>query len=171
MTGPGQWQVAGDLHYGWLRLDDLSIPMLPTHSLRVLQLTDDPDVTLTQLAALVSKDPVLAMRVLGLANSAMYGALPPLRSVHDAIVRLGMVTVRNVVIATSMHAMLGSRDVYGGDAERFVEHAVGTASLARLVAGARGADEEEAFLSGLVHDITRAGHPAPHAPCRAVRPA
>lgn len=153
MTGPGQRQVAGDLHYGWLRLDDLSIPMLPDHSLRVLQLTDDPDVTVPRLAALVSKDPVLAIRVLGLANSAMYGALHPLRSVQDAVVRLGMVTVRNVVVATSMHAMLGSRDVYGTDADGFVEHAVGTAYLARVVAGARGTDEEEAFLSGLVHDI------------------
>jgi HD-like signal output (HDOD) protein len=153
VTQASEWLVAGDVHYGWLRLDDLAIPMLPDYAVRVMQVTNDPDVTVPRLAALVSKDPVLAMRVLSLANSAMYGALTPLRSVQDAVVRLGVVTVRNIVMATSLQAMVATRDVYGTDAAGFVEHAVGTAYLARLVAGARRADEEEAFLSGLVHDI------------------
>ena len=61
----------------WLRPDDLSIPMLPSQAQRVLALVGDPDVTIATLAAVVSKDPVLATRVLGMANSAVYGAMAP----------------------------------------------------------------------------------------------
>jgi putative nucleotidyltransferase with HDIG domain len=137
----------------WLRPDDLSVPMLPDQAQRVLQLVGDPDVTIATLAAVVSKDPVLATRVLGMANSALYGAMAPLRSVADAVVRLGTRTVRNVVVTVSMQSQFKSPEVYGAEGARFMEHAVGTAYVAHLVAEKVRADVEEAFLCGLLHDI------------------
>src|SRR5829696_3606455 len=117
----------------WLRPDDLSIPMLSSQAQRVLVLVGDPEVTIATLAAVVSKDPVLATRVLGIANSAVYGAMTPLRSVSDAVVRLGTRTVRNVVVTVSMHSQFKSADVYGHDGRSFMEHAVGTAYVAHLI--------------------------------------
>lgn len=137
----------------WLRPDDLSIPMLPDQAQRVLQLMGDPDVTIATLASVVSKDPVLATRVLGMANSALYGAMSPLRSVSDAVVRLGTRTVRNVVVTVSMQSQFKSPEVYGHEGFRFMEHAVGTAYVAHLLADKLRADVEEAFLCGLLHDI------------------
>jgi putative nucleotidyltransferase with HDIG domain len=116
-------------------------------------MASDPDLTVTKLAGLVSKDPVLATRVLGLANSAMYGAMTPLRSVQDAVVRLGVGCVRNVVVTVSLHAQMTAPDLYGAEGPRFMDHALGTAYLARLVADRAGEDVEEAFLTGLLHDI------------------
>ena len=139
--------------FPWLRPDDLSLPMLPDQAMRALQLTSDPELTVTKLAGVVSKDPVLATRVLGLANSAMFGALSPLRSVQDAVVRLGTGCVRNVVVTVSMHAQMAAPDLYGTEGRRFMDHAIGTAYLARLIADRLDADVEEAFLTGLLHDI------------------
>lgn len=137
----------------WLRPDDLSIPMLPDQAQRVLHLVGDPDVTISTLASVVSKDPVLATRVLGMANSALYGAMSPLRSVADAVVRLGTRTVRNVVVTVSMQSQFKSPEVYGHDGARFMEHAIGTAYVAHLIAESVRADVEESFLCGLLHDI------------------
>jgi putative nucleotidyltransferase with HDIG domain len=139
--------------FPWLRPDDLSLPMLPDQALRGMQMASDPDLTVTKLAGLVSKDPVLATRVLGLANSAMYGAMTPLRSVQDAVVRLGVACVRNVVVTVSLHAQMTAPDLYGAEGPRFMDHALGTAYLARLVAEVADEDVEEAFLTGLLHDI------------------
>lgn len=157
-TEPGYAPRRGDgfpahEQFPWLRPDDLSIPMLPDQAVRVLQLTADPDVTVTRLAGVVSKDPMLATRVLGLANSAMFGGLTPLRSVQDAVVRLGVSCVRNAVVTVSMHAQMAARDLYGSEGPRCMDHAVGTAYLARLIAGETDADVETAFLTGLLHDI------------------
>jgi putative nucleotidyltransferase with HDIG domain len=137
----------------WLRPDDLSIPMLPSQAQRVLALVGDPDVTIATLAAVVSKDPVLATRVLGMANSAVAGAMSPLRSVSDAVVRLGTRNVRNVVVTVSMQSQFKSPEVYGHDGHSFMEHAVGTAYVAHLIAEKVRADVEESFLCGLLHDI------------------
>lgn len=137
----------------WLRPGDLSIPMLADQAHRVLQVAGDPEVTITTLAGLVSKDPVLATRVLGLSNSALYGAMAPLRSVSDAVVRLGVRAVRNVVVTVSMHSQVKSPDLYGAEGARFMEHAVGTAYVAHLVAEHTRQDVSEAFLCGLLHDI------------------
>lgn len=137
----------------WLRPEDLSIPMLPDQAQRVLKIAGDPEVTISSLAALVSKDPVLATRVLGMANSALYGAMSPLRSVADAVVRLGTRTVRNVVVTVSMHSQFKAPQVSGHDAQRFMEHAVGTAYVSHLVADQVRADVDEAFLCGLLHDL------------------
>jgi putative nucleotidyltransferase with HDIG domain len=136
----------------WLRPDDLSIPMLPDQAQRVLQLVGDPDVTISTLASVVSKDPVLATRVLGMANSALYGAMTSLRSVSDAVVRLGTRTVRNVVVTVSMQSQFKS-DAYGQEGFRFMEHAIGTAYVAHLIADHTRGDVDEAFLCGLLHDI------------------
>lgn len=139
--------------YPWLRPESLSLPMLPDQAMRAMQVASDPDLTVSRMAAVVSKDPVLATRVLGLANSAMYGGMVPLRSVQDAVVRLGVHTVRNLVVTVAMHAQTASRGVYGTHGPRFMDHALGTAYLARLVADEVDADVEEAFLIGLLHDI------------------
>lgn len=137
----------------WLRPDDLAIPMLPAQAHRVLQMVGDPDVTIATLASVVSKDPVLATRVLGMANSALFGSMTSLRSVSEAVVRLGTRTVRNVVVTVSMQSQFKSREVYGADGARFMEHAVGTAYLAHLVADRLRSNVDEAFLCGLLHDI------------------
>lgn len=145
--------AAADEQFPWLRPDDLSIPMLPDQALRGMQLASDPDITVTKLAGLVSKDPVLATRVLGLANSAMYGGLSPLGSVQDAVVRLGVNCVRNLVVTVSLNGQMAAPDLYGREGPRFMAHAVGTAYMARLVADHVRDDVEEAFLTGLLHDI------------------
>jgi len=137
----------------WLRPDDLSIPMLPSQAQRVLALVGSEDVTIATLAAVVSKDPVLATRVLGMANSALHGAMSPLRSVSDAVVRLGTRTVRNVVVTVSMQSQFKSPELYGHDGHSFMEHAVGTAYVSHLIADKVRADVEESFLCGLLHDI------------------
>ena len=159
MTLPAGAAAAGAAHalrhsdHPWLRPDDLSVPMLPAQAQRVLHLVGDPEVTIATLASVVSKDPVLATRVLGMANSALYGAMTPLRSVADAVVRLGTRTVRNVVVTVSMQSQFTSPGVYGQDGARFMEHAVGTAYVAHLIADTLRTDVEESFLCGLLHDI------------------
>ena len=139
--------------YPWLRPEDLSIPMLPDEAHRVLQIVGDPEVTIATLATVVSKDPILATRVLGMANSALFGAMSPLRSVSEAVLRLGTRTVRNVVVTVSMHSQFKSAEMYASDGQHFMEHALGTAYVAHLIAERVRTDVDETFLCGLLHDL------------------
>ena len=141
-------------HYEWLKkADDTVIPMMPAIAHRVIELVSDPDVSVATIASLVSKDQVLASRVLGLANSAYCAPMQSVSTVLEAIVRLGTAAVRNVVVTVSFTSRMHDPRIYGEAARERADHAIGTAYVARLVAERAKVDENEAFLCGLLHDI------------------
>ena len=137
------------------RLDspDVAIPMLPDFAHRVIDMVSDEDVSVAQLSAVVSKDQVLASRLLGLANSAYFAAMSEISTVQEAIVRMGTAAVRNLVVTVCFYSRMQDRNVYGERGKPLLEHGIGTAYMARLVAEWVDTDEEEAFMYGLLHDI------------------
>lgn len=154
METPMAETTAGTTEYKWLAAsDDTVVPMMPAIAHRVIELVSDPDVSISTIAALVSKDQVLASRVLGLANSAYCAPMQTVSTVLEAIVRLGLAAVRNVVVTVSFTSRMHDPRIYGERARERADHAIGTAYCARLVAERAGVDLEEAFLCGLLHDI------------------
>ncbi|MBL8142619.1 MAG: HDOD domain-containing protein [Acidobacteria bacterium] len=140
--------------FAWLDGDhSLAVPMLPAVAHRVIELTSDPDVPLPTLSNLVAKDQVLAARVLGLANSAYSAPMQPITTVTEAVVRLGIAAVRNVVVTVCFASRMHDPAIYGSLGRDLVDHAIGTAYVARLLAEHARTNRDEAFLFGLVHDI------------------
>jgi HD-like signal output (HDOD) protein len=132
---------------------DAAIPMLPDFAHRVIDMVSDEDVSVAQLAAVASKDQVLASRLLGLANSAYFASMTEISTVQEAIVRMGTAAVRNMVVTVCFYSRMQDRNLYGERGKPLLEHGIGTAYMARLVAEWVGLDEEEAFMYGLLHDI------------------
>ena len=137
----------------WMRTNSTNIPMLPEVATRVIALAGSPDITISRLAQVISKDQVLTTRLLSLANSAYYGAAVDVSTVPEAIMRVGAVAVRNLAVTLCISARMQDRNVYGTHGQRLVDHGIGTAYLARLVAEDVDANPETAFLCGLLHDI------------------
>src|SRR5689334_13354009 len=65
-------------------------PLLPAVALEVQQSATSPDVTFADVARILEKDPILTARVLRLARSPAYARPGELRSIRDAVGRLGM---------------------------------------------------------------------------------
>ena len=83
--------------------NDLPGPMIPTLLAEVRDLFSDKNVRFGSIAALVRRHPALALRVLGLANSAFYrgkGERYSSTGIEAAIARLGMLPT-----AALMHAV------------------------------------------------------------------
>ena len=144
-----EWVESGE----WADAGDSAMPMLPALAADVMSLALDPDVSITRLARVITKDQVLATRVLRLANSAYCAPLQEVTTVNDAIVRMGTGPVRNVVLAVCFTSRLQGANVYGPQGRELVDHAIGTAYLSRLVAERAGVDADEAFMCGLLHDM------------------
>ena len=90
--------------------------------------------------------------------------MSPLRSVSDAVVRLGTRTVRNVVVTVSMQSQFKSPELYGHDGHSFMEHAIGTAYVAHLIADKSRADVEESVPLRAAARHRQAGDPEDRAP-------
>ena len=129
------------------------VPMVPAVAREVLDFSTDPDVAPKRITSVVSKDPVLATRVLQLANSAFSGSAVHITSIDSAVVRMGTTSVRNVVTAVCVASILADKGAYGSGGRQLVDHGIGTAYLAWLLADASGGARDEAFVCGLLHDI------------------
>jgi len=136
-----------------LRGSDAGIPVLPGIAARVIELAGNVDTPVWRIAEIVSKDQILAARLLGLANSAYCAPLQAISTIHEAIVRMGTAAVRNLVMTVCFSSRLYDTQVYGANGRRLIDHGIGTAYLARIVADRAGASPDEAFLYGLLHDI------------------
>lgn len=111
---------------------------------------------LDEMKGLFERDPAMSQALLRHANSAWYAGLSadPLLGLKAAIQRVGSKGVN----ATVMHHLLQgelSRPGPGLDGlvQQVWEHMVRTAPVARAIAHAFGADPDEAFTLGLLHDV------------------
>jgi putative nucleotidyltransferase with HDIG domain len=131
------------------------LPTMPKTAVYVAKLVDDPNTSAAQVSTALASDQVLTARVLRMANSAFYGAPRRISTVTDAIVLLGMRTIRNMAMAVSCYDVL-DREVKSyamrrGDMWR---HAFCVAYGAQIIAKqVRYRATEEAFVAGLLHDI------------------
>jgi HD-like signal output (HDOD) protein len=154
-SSPHAWNAPND-PFSWVVGDQsLAVPVLPDVAVRAVALASDPEVPVFKLSDLVSKDQVLASRVLAMANSAASAPSMYISTIQDAVVRLGTAAVRNVVLTASLTSRMQDRGLYGPRGGDLFDHALGAAYMARLVTEhvASDADEDEAFLFGLMHDI------------------
>ncbi|MEL6179522.1 MAG: HDOD domain-containing protein [Myxococcota bacterium] len=128
-------------------------PMLPDIAMRLVSLTQDPDATIKGFTDLLSTDPVLTAQVMRIARSPLYATGVEIGSLRTALVRLGMITVRNIVLAASLNSRIFRNPNYTEAMESLQRHCMATAVAARLVSRYTGLFEEHAFLGGLMHDI------------------
>jgi HD-like signal output (HDOD) protein len=136
-----------------------SLPSLPTAALEVLRVCQDPDAEIDDLAAALTLDPVLASRVLRLANSAAYRRRNEVTSLQRAAVMLGMRTLKVVALGFTLTSALPQQGVWAGlDLVDYWHRSLVNAVIARSLARAsKNPLAEEAFLCGLLSEIGKLG--------------
>lgn len=134
--------------------------VFPTHSeiaLRVQRLLDDPECTIEALGKLIGAEPILATRVLAIANSIAYN--PGGRAISDvksAVARLGFASLRALAATIIVRQMkdLSPTNEHRQLAGRLWEHTASVASLARLLAHrVTRQSPDAAFFAGIVHEV------------------
>lgn len=122
----------------------------------ILKLTQKDDFTAEDLARTIQSDPALTGRIVKMANSAQSAGVKPTTTVSDAVVRLGVRTVRNVALGFSL--VSGYRE---GKCKNFDYGRYWSLSLARAVSAQVLARElkalvpAEAYIAGLLSGIGR----------------
>ncbi|MFH1761417.1 MAG: HDOD domain-containing protein [bacterium] len=132
-----------------------SIPTLPTVITKITQLMQNPRISADEVGKAISSDQSLASKVLRLVNSAFYGFPGRINTITHAIVILGFNTVKNIVLTASIFETFG-KDGKEKDFEldKFWLHSIAVGAIARTLAKQMNfKGHEEAFISGLMHDI------------------
>ncbi len=125
-------------------------------ALLIMQLVQKDSTTVQQLSELVKVDPALTSRILSFANSAAFGARRPIAAVNDAIMMMGMQSVRNFALSLSLVSSNKGSHCPGFDYDTYWAQALAMAvAIAAISARERKATPEEAFTLGLLSDIGR----------------
>ncbi len=125
-----------------------NLPTLPGIVAKLSRMAEDPDTTTEQMGKVISKDHILAAKLLKLVNSAFYGFPQKISSLSSAIILLGFNVIKSLIISASIFELMESSDV------ELWEHSLGTAVAASILAKRLGIkDPEEVSTAGLIHDI------------------
>ena len=117
-------------------------------ALNVMRIVDDPDASAAQLARAIAPDPVLAARLLRVANSPYYGLSGRVGTLPFAVSVVGFQSVRSIAVAAA--AGIDRPDAAPAG---FWEGAATAATAAELVAPLLGAQPSDAFSIGLLHTL------------------
>ncbi len=79
------------------------LPGMPKLYLAVQRALEQDDLDVDDVTALVARDPQVAARVLQLANSALFGGSRGVASLPLAVSRLGLRTLRQLVLAAALY--------------------------------------------------------------------
>lgn len=129
-----------------------NLPSPPTVATEILRATRDEGVSLSKLADLISRDPALSAKFLKLANSSLFPSNADVTSLDQAVMRLGIKTVKLMALSFSL---VGSTSTGGGlDFDAYWKMSLAEAVAGRELAmlGDRRVSEE-AFLCGILSRI------------------
>ena len=130
------------------------LPSLPAVALEVINLVQQPDVSVEALAESISHDPALAGRLLTTVNSSFYAQARTVGTISQAIVLLGLNNVRTLALGFSLVDQFRLLDSGGFDHAAFWRSSLTAATTARALARKVSPTRcEEAFLGGLLHTI------------------
>lgn len=130
------------------------LPTLPTVALEVIELAQQPDVNIKQIARTIEHDPALALKILGTVNSSLYGQVHNVTNITHALVALGLNNVKMLALGFSLANNLKDLGGEGFDQFLFWKRSLYSATAARQLTGELGMGcQEDAFLGALLQDL------------------
>ncbi len=127
---------------------------IPHISLKLTRLLSGNTCTIKELEEIISYDPTLVMRLLRIVNSAFYGLTNKVESISDAVIFLGLETLRNVVVTDALkNIFVNSQDNSYFSPESLFLHSSVVAICSQMISERiHGKKGDIAFLTGIIHD-------------------
>lgn len=135
-----------------LLIEDFQLPVLPTMISQLMTVIENEQSSMRDMAKVIMTDQVVISSILKVANSALYAASGQIDSIYMAIARLGMKEIMRIVTAIKVSS-LKIPNVPRERLQKLLDDALQTALISYEFAQRLRLDPEEAFLSGLLHDL------------------
>lgn len=134
-----------------------SLPAIPAIAQKILALKITSDEGEEELLALIQKDPAILSRVVGLANSPLFGTNRKILKLQDAAAVLGLKRIKMVALGFAMMSSLQRKPAGQLDVQGLWQHSLSVAmtmdSMAGMMPAMRRPADDEIYLAGLLHDI------------------
>jgi putative nucleotidyltransferase with HDIG domain len=136
------------------RMEDF--PGLPATYARITELLHDPETSIQAVGKVIAEDLGMTVKILQLVNSAFYGIPRRVAGPEEAVVLLGLDTIRALVLTIGLFSGFEESGIPKPLVEDIYRHSLRTGTLAKAIATHENMDTnqvEEAFMAGLLHDL------------------
>lgn len=134
-----------------------TLPAMPVIAQKILALDLESDEGERSMLKLIEQDPQIAAKIIGLANTPLFGASKRVSSITDAAMLLGITRVKSVTMGIAVMSSLARRPAGKLDIQGLWLHSLAVALALRTIARAMPVNkrplDDEIFLAGLLHDI------------------
>lgn len=145
-------EIAADLSHG-----RVIFPTSFETTLRLRELLRSDEASARDVERAVAGDPLLSSKIIQVANSAAFSrGARPVSDIRAAVVRVGMIQVRNLAAAVAMSQMVTYRPMvpFKDLCQGMMNHCRRVAGVAMVLAREHSrVDPGTAYFTGLVHDI------------------
>ncbi|MBI3902605.1 MAG: HDOD domain-containing protein [Nitrosomonadales bacterium] len=134
-----------------------ALPAMPVIAQKLLALQLDTDEGEREMLKLIGQDPQISAKLIGLANTPLFGASRKVSAVSDAAMLLGITRVKSVALGIAAMSTLTRPPIGRLDVQDLWLHSLAVALTARTIARAMPMRsrplDDQIFLAGLLHDI------------------
>jgi len=128
-----------------------ALPTIPKVVQELINSFNDEDVSVDEISRKLVADQVLSAKILRLANSSYYHVSRSVGSVDDAVLMLGFMTVRTLVVSSGLVG--GFKAMPGLDLKKFWRYSLHTAVIAKWLSKKLKLNSDFAFTVGMMHAI------------------
>jgi HD-like signal output (HDOD) protein len=135
---------------------ETQLPAFDKTALKIQQEITKTEPDTEMIRELIREDQALTAQVLKMANTAFFRGLSKVETVREAVVRLGIEQISNIVILVTQKAVFKAENRHVREfMEKLWRHSVGTALASQWLAKKSGYTQlaSQAFVAGLLHDI------------------
>ncbi|HEX4343576.1 MAG TPA: response regulator [Verrucomicrobiae bacterium] len=133
-----------------------TLPSLPAlHQQLTAELQKD-EASLERVSEIISRDMGMTTKILQLVNSAFFGLPQKINSPQEAVMYLGITTVRSLVLSLQVFSQFEKNSLPGFSLDALASHGWMTGVCARRIARMEHQENQmldQCFLAGLLHDV------------------
>lgn len=133
-----------------------SLPSLSNLYLEILEVLQSPNVSMEKVGQIVSKDLGMTAKILQIVNSAFYGLRRRISNPTEAVVILGMSTIRALVLSYQLFSSFEHVKLRKFSADILWKHSMIVGAFAKQIARAENYPSkliDDALIAGMFHDI------------------
>jgi putative nucleotidyltransferase with HDIG domain len=133
-----------------------SLPALPVIAQKLMALKLDSEEGEKQMMLLISQDPMISAKIIGLANSPLLGTTRHITAVRDAAMLLGLTRVKSVATGIAVMSLV-NKPIGRFDPQELWLHNMAVAfamlPVVRAMPPRNRPVDDQIFLAGMLHDI------------------
>lgn len=134
--------------------DEGKLPSLPRAVTYLENAMQDDNVSLQKLSELLSTDPVLAARLVRVANSPFYRAINSVETVPDAVNRIGFTATRNIALVLLQNSFRAKNKIVASTIRELWVQSVSIAAIASVMSRHFPlVDGSRAMFGGLMYNV------------------